>query len=431
MKGASNIVHLFELDDEIFLIDGPELVGVADVADVPGDKRLTTDFKESMSRCMSVDGPPKYAEMLVRRKLQEAGEFEEPVEILTHWKRKKGGVTDIFFTAVPTRLARYYFEELNAGRDIVLVFAMYGALWHMARTMAGNGTLALIFRHGRFADVLVASRRQVFFANRCVAFDTQPEQLNALWQSIRADIETTADEQHITVDRMVCLSSVGAFEAPDWPQDWLERIVPLPVAEMRVDGQAQPITWPAATAAQRARQSVAPLFVTILHYAKRWAPALNLAMLTALILLTAGMAVCRQRSVRLAAQTGEVKQQIERLAEETAQLPTVAADFAQRLKFVRDLAAKRRQPSYEQIIGDLTHPDFYDLSLSTLALTYAPDQVRIHLTGNIEAPFDAAHSGYKRLLRRLTTKGYRIEENRFETRISTSQVVLTLSRPMG
>lgn len=256
---------------------------------------------------VTVKGPVRYAEMLVRKKLQESGEFEEPVHILTHWKGRQGkSATEIFFTALPCRLAGYYFDELRQLPDCVLLFPMYAVLWNMLQRMRSKAPVAVILRHHRFADVLVGTSRRVLFASRNVAFDTDQPQVQALWNTIQSDIEAVEQTHRVQVVKILYLN-------------WLE---------------------------------------------------------------------------------------VEELPYKTT-------------------------PSYQQLVDDLTLEDFGDLVLQVLKVDVGSGHVRLELFGDIQAPFDEAHSGYQRLLQRLKQLGYQIEESRFETRINTSTMVLRLKRPLA
>jgi len=46
---------------------------------------------------MTVEVEPKYAELIVDRKLRESGDFDESVTVITHQKKRKGSKTTVFF----------------------------------------------------------------------------------------------------------------------------------------------------------------------------------------------------------------------------------------------------------------------------------------------------------------------------------------------
>lgn len=81
-------------------------------------------------------------------------------------------------------------------------------------------------------------------------------------------------------------------------------------------------------------------------------------------------------------------------------------------------------------MDDLTRTALRQLALQHLKIDFDSRRLRLELSGEIDAPFELAHAGYQKFLSQMTARGYRIEENRFETQINKSQVLLKLSRPM-
>ncbi|MBU2452094.1 MAG: hypothetical protein KJ668_02135, partial [Proteobacteria bacterium] len=79
--------HVIELDDVTYRLSGQTLETHKDFQSVRGCKFLVSDFDKSISRVMHVEADIKYAEAIVVRSLQDEGEFDEPVSIITHWKK--------------------------------------------------------------------------------------------------------------------------------------------------------------------------------------------------------------------------------------------------------------------------------------------------------------------------------------------------------
>ena len=430
MRSQQRTAHIFELDGALHHLDGQKLRPVQALEDVPGDKWLVTDFQESLSRVMTVEGPAKYAELLVRKRLQESGEFEEPVRVLTHWKRRLGkGSTEVFFTAVPTRLAGYYFDELRQRSHTALVFSMYGVLWHTLQRSRFKVPTAVVLRHHRFAEVLVGTPRRVYFANRCVAFDTEPAQIEALWHTVQADIEAVEREHRLQVGKVIYLNWLDSEEAPVWPEAWLQRLAPVPAPSLEVGEQTRGVAWPAALGKASALQSASALLERLFYVAGRMAPVMNLAMAVVAGMLFLGM-MAYQRSAL------QHERQLETLRRQTGQVQlrtpdrTGTEDFGGLLDFVTQLDRNRKMPSYAQIMDDLTEADLRALVIELLKVDFSSEQVHLELSGDIRAPFDQAHEGFQRFLGRLKKRGYRVDESRFETQINVSKVVLKLSRPV-
>lgn len=429
MKTKST-AHIVELDGEFFHVDGELLRPIEDPSEIKGDKWLVTDFQEGMSRLITVEGPAKYAELLLRRKLQEGGEFEEAVDIFIHWiKKRSKNTADVFFTAVPSRLASYYFDELGRQKDLTLVFAMYEALWRTVSRAKAEAPVAVVLRHHRFAEVLVGSKDQVYFANRCVAFDTEKEQIDALWNSVLADIEAVESEHRISVTKIICYNWLGEDEPSNWPEPWLRKWVLAEQADYQVADQYHAASWPHVLQKQSATSSVSAFKEKLFHYTKCCVPALNICLAVLSLVMLVGGLSHRHSVSRIQQRIDQVQKQIGQVQLAFPSQP-LGADFEDTLKFVGELDRIKSTPSFQQIVDDLTHKPFHMLALSHLKVDYASDQVRLELSGEIKAPFDRAHGGYQGFVDRLTALGYRIEESRFETQISKSQVLLKLSRPV-
>ncbi len=427
---AKPIAHIVELDGAFFHVDGEFLRPIEDLREVQGDKWLATDFQEGMSRLMTVEGPAKYVELLVRRRLQENGEFEEPVNIFIHWiKKRSKNTADVFFTAVPSRLMAYYHTELGRQEDLTLVFAIYEVFWREVRRSGAKSPVAVVLRHDRFAEVLVGSRDQVYFANRCVAFDTEKEQIEALWNSVLTDIESVENEHRISVDQIICHNWLSADEPTHWPEQWQRRVEMAERTDFQVAEQCLALSWPHELQKQSAVSSVSAFKDKLLYYSKCSLPAVNLFLILLLFVMLIGGLGYRLSTSRLQRRMDQVQQQMDKIK---LALPSqdLAADFEAILKFIEELDRIKAAPSYQQIVDDLTYKPFNTLALSRLKVDYASDQVRLELSGEIIAPFDRAHGGYQSFVNQLTVLGYRIEESRFETQISKSQVMLKLSRPV-
>ncbi|MGD9210418.1 MAG: hypothetical protein PVI90_06555, partial [Desulfobacteraceae bacterium] len=133
---VSKIKCAVELDGQLFAYGNGRLSPLQEINDLSGNHYLITDLKQGISKAMTIEAPVRYVELMARRKLQESGEFEEPVTILTHWKKARGkNTTDIFFTAIPTRLSLYYTEHLSERDDAVMVFPIYTLLFNSIKRL--------------------------------------------------------------------------------------------------------------------------------------------------------------------------------------------------------------------------------------------------------------------------------------------------------
>ncbi|MCP4746473.1 MAG: hypothetical protein GY874_10110 [Desulfobacteraceae bacterium] len=425
MKLRPHTSHLVELDGALHLLSPDQTQIVDDIEDVKGDKWLVTDLQEAISRQMTVDGPSQYADLMVRRKLQEAGEFEEPVHVISHWKKKRSkNTTDVFFTAVPLRVANYYLETLRQHAGITLVVPIYAVLLKILIDEALNGPVAVVLRHDRFAEVLVGDKKKVYFANRCVAFDNEAERINALWETIDSDISGVEKEHRLKLSKLICLSWPDANE-PDCPPDGkLQKMASFQSLNIGVTAKLR--TMGKLSLGQSISSQTDKLF----FLSRQWAWAANFSLLILTLLFAIGWVYCRQNAEQTQNRLADIEQEIRSFRRKQTNMPDITG-YKETLDFVREIEKKKSLPSYTTILKDLTWPEFANLELERLKLNYMDDYVRVELYGLINSPFDKAHDRYRNFLNLIESRGYSIEEKNFETKISESQVVLKLKRPVS
>ena len=78
----NNRQYVIELDGVIYSLKGNRLKQIKDLNGSKGEFCFITEMQETISRTMTVEAPVKYAEFVVRKRLQESGDFDEPVKSL-------------------------------------------------------------------------------------------------------------------------------------------------------------------------------------------------------------------------------------------------------------------------------------------------------------------------------------------------------------
>ena len=154
--------YVLELDGIFYHLKENRLEQIEDLKEVKGEFCFITEMKETISRTMTVEAPSKYAEFVVRKKLQESGDFDEAVSVITHWKKKRGkNSTDLFFTALPSRQYQAYLEKIRGSEDGILLIPLYSLLYNVLKRFNIEDPIAVIFQHGRFADVIVGNKKHI------------------------------------------------------------------------------------------------------------------------------------------------------------------------------------------------------------------------------------------------------------------------------
>jgi hypothetical protein len=419
---------LVELDGVVYRYDGGSLSQVLDLAGQTDGCRVFSDLGESVFRVMVVETEPRYAERVVARRLQEAGDFDEAVTVLPHCKRGLGkGATEILFTAVPSRTYHRYIDWIEESEQPKLLFPIYSVLCGLLKRCKPAGPLAIVFHHGRFADVLIANRRQIFFANRFVAFDQSPEQVTALWERIHADCVACQNESRITIQEVLVLDWVDTGGPPAWPETSEIKLTRFAGETVRYEAQEWDLSFFKAAARVAPRHAISPPLQRFFHWAGRWIPAMGAGLALAALTLFAGAGWHHHVAAQEERQVVALEQGNARLM---AQLPPVTPlrNYEDAFAFVGQLARDLELPPAKQIINDLCDAAANEMALQSIDVNYQTDRVRIELIGTITTTFDKAYVDYQRFLKILGAKAYHVGESSFGTNIRSAQFKVHLEK---
>jgi hypothetical protein len=418
--------YVVELDGVTYLCSDDELGQIGDLKDIRGDTWFVSDFEKAIARTMTVEAPVKYAEMMVRKKLQETGEFDEPISVINHWKRKKGkNATDIFFTAVPTRLYYRYLEDIKAHEDSVLLFPLFSVLQGVLRRMRHPKPAAVVFQHSRFADLLIGTNKTVIYANRCVAFDTSEEQISAVWDMVKTDITAAEEEHRIKVDRILLLKWIDSGADPAWSDDSQQEILSMEEEKLSCNGEDYSVSFLKALRMSSGIRALSPPLEKVSYYSRRSLPFLNIIFLAAILLCVAGYLSYGQKADLLGQQLVAAQGQIAGLQHGA---PVQEIPYKETLSFVRDLARYRKLPSYKRIVSDISEALPKGASVEVLKVDYAEDEVKIEIFGKTKDSFDLTYKGYQRFIDVLTQRGYAVAESRLDTEIRESEFLARLTK---
>ncbi len=421
--------HIIEMDTNTWSISGDTVLSVEKFEAVRGDKLLVYDFPSSLSRVMTVDAPVKYAETMVIRKLQEEGEFDESVTVLSHWKKKRGKKsTQIFFTAVGTHTYLRLKDRINEHEDTVILFPLYQVLFNFIKKIPAKSPIAVVFRHDRFADVVIGTPKRVYFASRCTAFDTSPEQTASLWEMITGDIETVQKEADIEIEQLFFLNwmDTAAEHPPDIPGNAVLTFHQEPVF---YEGTTRHISFLKAVRLMSVFSGDTGPAGWLFYFTRKFS---YLAILIFFLASLALAGIYLKYDKENSALDSEIKTSLQRVSQmkKTVSIKPVNETFKSVFDFVNMLHAYQNAPSFEQIVFDLETGLFQPAIIETLKINYSEKDVKIEIYGTIASGFDTAYKRYQAFLKSLETKGYTIGDSHFNTQISQSEFKLTFSRSL-
>ncbi|RLB93127.1 MAG: hypothetical protein DRH50_08465 [Deltaproteobacteria bacterium] len=417
---------VIELDGRTYSFSDNKLEEVSDFKDVKGNKWLISDMQQAISRTMTVEAPGKYADVMVRKKLQEAGEFDEPVAVVTHWKKKKGkDTTDIFFTALPTRLYFRYLDEIKEDEDVVLLFPIFSVLFGLLKHMRTKTPVTIVFQHNRFADLIIGTAKRIFYASRCVAFDTSEEQIARLWDMVRTDITNIEAENRIKVDSVFLLTWIDSAQVPVWPEDAGSEFYCMEEESISFNGESHDVSFLNAVRMLSGIRAISPRMEKLCYYSCKALPYLNALLFFAILLFAAGYFWFDGRANLLETQIKAVNAEIARVQKEA---PLREVPYKETLAFAKELACYRAAPSYEKVVNDISENLQEGMLVDVLKVDYAKDSVNIEIFGNVKASFEVAYRGYQKFENGLRRRGYNVVKSQFDTKIQQSEFLIKLRK---
>ncbi|RLB34804.1 MAG: hypothetical protein DRH12_17145 [Deltaproteobacteria bacterium] len=423
MLAAVNRLYL-ELDGRLYAYDKGGLNELVDLSEITGGL-LVSDFPGSISRVMEVETGPKFADVMARRRIEEEGEFDQAPSIIAHWLRKRAkNRTDIFVTALPYSTYEQYLDHSCECEEPLLIYCLYGLLHEVIKRKAKKRPVAVVFQHGRVADLVVGHRKRIYFANRAMAFDESQEQIQNLWDMVLSDIRATEAENKITVDRVIYLSWIDSVPPP-WSGDLGFQLLTMPEEVVDFNGNTYRCSLITAVRQLHPGCSISGGADKWAYRAKSAIFGLNLVLLMASIIAFGGYFYFSQRAATLQTKYLKMKHEVDSLSNMRPSAQPVPG-YGDILSFIKRLERASRLPGYKELVNDITDAWGQPVTVETLNSTYGKDGMVEELRGYIDAPFAAAYKVYQRALLVLSKKGYEIEDSSFSTSIKESRFSLKL-----
>lgn len=419
--------YIIELDGALYFCSGSNVRRIEDLKDVETDAWFISDMSEAVSRVMTVETPAKYSDVMVRKALQEAGEFDEPLHVISHWKKKKGRqLSENFFTALPVRLFSLYQEQINEKEDSVLLFTLYSVLFRLLRRTNPKGPVALVFRHSHFADLIIASSKQVYFANRCTVFEEFVDQVDVLWETIKGDIHVTEAEKRIKVEKVLLLNWLDTDIDAEWPKDIHCELYPLEAEELVFEEETRSCSFLKAASLLFATDAVPGPQEKVFYYSRRAAPYLNAFLIIFVLLFFGGYYWYGTKADQLGEEIKTVEATLAALKDDK---PLPKIPYKKTLEFVEELNYYGQVDSFKKTVGDVSEALSRGMSIEILKINHGKDEIRLEALGKVEADFDTAYRGYQTFVDTLRQKGYKVMTgSAFNTEIRQADFLLKIRK---
>jgi hypothetical protein len=422
--------YAVELDGKLIHCQKGRLTTLGDLRQIKGHCRVVSDFENAIARTMTVEADTRYVELMISRKLQETGEFDEPVTVISHWKKKHGkNTTDIFFTALPSKQYYRYMELVAEQGDHLVVLPIQSLLYTMLRKYGKKEPVAVVFQHDRFADMLVGTSKKIWYANRVVAFDSSDEQIRTLWETVRSDIDAAGHEHHKPVKRLVTANWIDSGKLPQWSDDNAPELIPVVAQRMVMDQQPMEASLPVLIRETSARHAIASRTDKLFYGAKRVLPYFNMAVLLAAVLLWGSGMWNERQAVEISRKIGTMRQAALEAQRKIPQL-SEPVRYEATLALIQTLWSCRNLPTFNQILNDVSQGNDGVLKIENIKANYTDEKVEVKAFGRAVASFENAYKAYQALRYRLQKRGYTIVKQRFDTQINASSFLLHLAKEM-
>jgi len=428
----NNKQYVIELDGAIYHLKGKHLKQISDIKESKGEFRFITEMQKTISRTITVEAPVKYAEFVVRKRLQESGDFDEPVKVLTHWKKKRGkNTTDIFFTALPARNYYAYIEKIRGNEDGILMIPLYGLLYNVLKQIHTENPAALVFQHGRFVDLIVGDKKQIYYSNRCVAFDMSDEQMEVLWDAVRTDIQTAQDENKIKVNKVYQINWIDSKDYPEWTENEEYESYHLEEESLSFNNETYQNSFSMALKSRSGNGGISPGLEKIYHFTQKWTAPLNILLFIFLLAVSGGSFLCQKKANMLEREIKQMNHQAIVLQSENALNAIPLKTYKETVGFIKGLVYYNDAPSYLHVLNDVANGLSPDMETEILKIDYSNNAMSLEIFGKIRTAFNTAHKGYQQFVSFMKSKGYAAVENRFDTDINDSKYLIKFTKRIG
>lgn len=433
MIGKSSRQYIIELDDETYLYRHGQFSQIENTAEVDGESWVLTDFpsatQSTISRVATVETEAKYASIMIAKKLQEEGEFTEPVQVVSHVSRKRGRHdTVVFYTALTLDLFHQYQDLSRNSSDALLVFPVHKILLQICRKISGQQPVALVFRHGRYADLLIASQKTVYSASRATCFDQSEEQIQTLWDVIGDDIDRVGREKKLSLRQCVVCNWFDATDKPDWPERPGIDIVETPSTQVTIDGESRSCSLLPMLDILSAGDSISPASDKISCFLKRWLPLAQIVLVVLAAGLWAGATLLQAKTASLEEEIMLAKHQ---LGELTSYSLDKKVDYAESLDLLKRLDRYRVSKSFRSVINDLSAAVSNQMLIEQVKVDVQNDAMNVQIRGTVHADFQTAYHDYQKLIQFIQRNNYEVVENSFNTEIDQAEFLLVYKSPVG
>lgn len=466
MKKARWECLIIEMEHDLFLIDETKQTAkpLVNFDGIEEDAWIITDLNGTPPRFQWVETPPKYAEILAQRRLQEAGELEEGAHLIAHWKQSRSQTaSQIFFTAVPSKVFLTHSNRADALETHYMLFpcnaVLLACLNHFStlkeatqitkkgkKTKALQKIFAILFEHGRHVDLLIGRSGHVLGAGRVSSFSDTPDARELLSSSVSSELRNIMESTPHTLTDIVYFNWLlsapkGEEEATTTLENHADWVITL---AHQVQAKATVVTPQCYTLPEKG--AIITSLPNVLPYlsdsdatitpldrlAYRTQHVMPWVLLITLLLIIALGSMTVWIHVRQAALQDEIAT-LQKGRDNVLPKKIQSMDEAYKkiVTFVQDLERWQRAPSFWMLLSDLSSARVTKLFFDQVTIKFDDNfTALVTLTGAIETSFQTANKDHEIFLAELTKRHFKVVKSNFSTDVTQLTFEIKLERPV-
>lgn len=164
-------LHVIQQQDQWLLFDGQTVSRSDGRPRLQRPAVVVSDFENSVSNVISLEGSPAHAVALIERRLRSDGLIDSESKILIHRTRSVGAGYQTLFTAVPLELWQQTYAWAEAQPDHCLLIPFTSLLFKSLRPGLG-----LVLQSGRQISVLAMLKHDMIYRTT-LAYSEDPSDL--------------------------------------------------------------------------------------------------------------------------------------------------------------------------------------------------------------------------------------------------------------
>ncbi|MGE4299415.1 MAG: hypothetical protein AB7E47_15470 [Desulfovibrionaceae bacterium] len=420
------------VEDQMLLFSGPTVKQLQNIGECTSYFNYLIDFESSNSMgVIDIQGEFKFAEVMLRKSLEEQGELGRDDAIHIYYKRRKTkSLTSVLYQVYPKRRLEMVQRAYEFYQDGFIIFDTLGMLYGYMRTLDPKVTHALALRTSEAILFLVGQGSEVFSARRIVMLGDDE---GSLTEGIFA-LQREADAINASIP--------GELEHIEWILPYSEQLIWKPHPAWKIPIKLRPVTrmkhgdktmytaLPSIIDKLKPEASLGPKEEKLLRpmeKAERWLWA-------ALFLLSIGFAASYYYVAGMSdAATDEnnrISMQIKAVERRMPQLPHY---MAKDIKPVLTMAGTINTAAFASPLAEvwnklaLTKPKACRLDSVTFA--YRDDGITLGLSGEVELGLAHAQRVFAEFIESLGKGGFQVKNQSISLDIQGNHFQLDLLMP--